>query len=136
MVWVRSPRTCNLIDGGRWALQFRQHVLHALHRLIDVVARLLVNIDDDGAHAAQPSGLAAFDAVDGLAEIADAHRRAVAVTIVSLKAAASKTWSVVSRVRDCFGPSSVPFGEFTVAVAERRADVFETDADRRWPQPG
>ncbi len=37
--------------------------------------------------------------------------------MTSLKVAASKTWSVVSRVRDCFGPSSVPFGELTVVVA-------------------
>src|SRR5258707_11962373 len=49
--------------------------------------------------------------------------------MASLKVAASKTWSVVSRVRDCFGPSSVPFGELTVVVASA-ADIFETDADR------
>ena len=80
MVWVRSPRTCSLIEGGSERRRIRQHVLDALHGLIDVVAGLLVDIDDHGALAVDPGRLPdILDAVDRLADVADVHRRTVAI---------------------------------------------------------
>ena len=80
MVWVRSPRTCILIEGGSERCRSRQRVLDQLHGLVDVVSRLLVHVDDHGALAVEPGRLAdILDAVDRLADIADMHRRAIAI---------------------------------------------------------
>ena len=60
--------------------EVRQRILHALDGLIDVVARLLMDIDHDRPLAVQPRRLAdVLDAGYGAAEVADPHRRAVAV---------------------------------------------------------
>ena len=64
----------------QWPQQFGQRVLHPLHGLIDVVSGLLVHIDDDGPFAVEPRGFPdVLDAGNGTAEIAHAHRRAIAV---------------------------------------------------------
>ena len=62
------------------ALKPWQRILYQLDRLIDVVTRLLVHIDDDGPLAIQPCGLTnVFDTVDRLAKVADPDRRPVAI---------------------------------------------------------
>ena len=80
MVWVRSPRTCILIEGGSERCSPGKASFTSCTVCVDVVSRLLVHVDDHGPLLAEPSRLAdILDAVDGLADIADMHRRAIVI---------------------------------------------------------
>ncbi len=114
------------------ALQLRQRIFDALNGLIDVVAGLLVNIDDDGAHAAEPCGLpGALDAIDGLAEIADTHRRTGAIRndgIIEGRGIEDLVGGI--KGEGLLRPVERPLRRVDRRGGERRADVFEADADR------
>src|SRR5262245_48319879 len=92
-----------------------------------------MNINNDDAYAAEPRGLpGALDAFDGLAEIAHAHGRSVAI---------GQDGVIESRgIEDLIGgiesegllrPVQRPLRSVDSRGGKRRADVFESDADRR-----
>ena len=80
MVSVRSEMIIDL-DGRRdRGLQHRQHRLDPVDGVDDVGAGLALDCQDDRALLVVPAGdQVVLRPVDGLADVADAHRRAVAV---------------------------------------------------------
>ena len=80
MVSVRSEMIPTLIAGGIEACEHRQHRLDPLDRLDDVGAGLALDRQDDRALLVVPAGdQIVLRPVDGLADVAYPHRRAVAV---------------------------------------------------------
>ena len=68
-------------DGSRdGRLQLRQQRLDAIHRLDDVGARLLEDRQQNGGLAVGPGrDFVVFRAIDGTPNVADTHRRAIAI---------------------------------------------------------
>ena len=69
-----------LTEAGIWARKLGQKVLDGVDHLDGVGAGLALDGQDDGRPVVEPGGdLVVLDAVDDLAQILQAHRRAVAV---------------------------------------------------------
>ena len=67
MVWVRSPSTCSLTEGGSERCSAGKASFTRCTVCVDVVAGLLVDIDDHGPLLAEPGRLAdILDAVEAL----------------------------------------------------------------------
>ena len=80
MVWVRSETIVDLDRRRDRGFELRQQRLDAIDRVDDVGAGHALNGQDDGALLVVPAGQqVVLRPFDRLADIADAHRRAVAV---------------------------------------------------------
>ena len=101
--------------------------------MIDVVAGLLVHVDDDGPLAIQPCGLPnVFDAVDGLAEVADPDRRPVAVGH-DHRIESRRVENLVGRIKRQGLPLAVQsaFRSIDGCAADGRTDVLQTQTHSR-----
>ena len=78
--WVRSKKTSSLIDCGICVRRPGRSSLNGVHDVDDVGARLSLNAENDGPFIFEPArDFIVLNAVDGSAEILNAHRRAVAI---------------------------------------------------------
>ncbi len=118
IVWVRSPSTCSLIEGGSERCRLGST------SLTRCTVSLMLNpgcLCTSMMTARSPSTQAAcrISSTPSIALPTSRIRTGAPLRYAMMtesKAAASKIWSVASKVRDCLGPSSVPFGASTVAV--------------------
>ena len=103
-----------------------------LYRLVDVESGLLMHIDDDDPPAAKPSRLAnGLHAFDGLAEIADPHRCAVAIGHDDRIEGRGVEDLIggVQRQR-LLGAIERAFRSVYCCCNDRAADIFEADTHR------
>ena len=130
MVWVRSETTLSLIDGGIEASSCGKQRLDAIDRLDDIGAGLALDGENDGALLVVPAGdQVVFRPLDGPADVADAHRRTVAVGDDQVVVGLGLQQLIVGVEREALLRTvERSLGEIDIGLAEHVAHVFEADA--------
>ena len=130
MVWVRSETTLSLIAGGIEASSCGKQRLDAIDRLDHVGARLALNGQDDGALVVVPAGdQVVLRSLDRLADVADAHGRAVAVGDDQVVVGLGLQQLIVGVERvGLLRAVERSLGQIDIGLAEHVAHVLEADA--------
>ena len=122
------------LDGGRdRRLEHRQHRLDATHGLDDVGAGLALDRQDDCPLLVEPGGNQfVFSRADGVADIAHADRRPVAIGDDQVVVFVGREQLIVGIERIGLARAvKRAFRQVDIGLADHRADVLEVDAASR-----
>src|SRR5712672_2231855 len=122
------------LDGRRErSLELRQHCLYGVHRLDDVGTGHTLNGENDGALLVEPAGhQVVFRRFDRFSDVANAHRRAVAIGNDQIIVGRWLEQLVVGTEREGLARTvERAFREIDVGLAYHGADVFQADAAGR-----
>ena len=118
----------NLNRSGKGRLELREKFLYAVDHGNDVCARLPLNIENDGGILIGPRRLlAVFHAVDDVRDIAEADRRAIAVSNDERAITIARKQLVVgANGKRLMQAVKSAFGHVHVGLAESGAQVLKT----------
>ncbi len=122
----------HLNRAGKRRLQLRQQRLDAIDDGDDVRAGLALNVQDDGGMLVGPGGLlGVFGAVENGGDIAEAHRRAVAIGDDERAIAVAGQKLIVRADREgLMRAVEIPFRLIDVGLAQREAQILKTQSVR------
>src|SRR6478752_8593301 len=112
------------------SFELRQERLDAIDRLDDIGAWLALNGENDGALLVVPAGdQVVFRPLDGPADVADAHGRAIAVGDDQVVVGVGLQQLIVGIEREALlRPVERALGQIDIGLAQHVAYIFEADA--------